>query len=112
MPLVIQYNGSYAAPQILWGHCGMVISDARDGNSQWATSPIDEGIAVPNFLAHNLHVTWQECERKARLMSLCHARAPQPATPVIGFVSRTPSAPIHWPVTYTLILILCLTVRR
>lgn len=39
------------------------------------------------------------------------ARAPQPATPVIGFVSRTPSAPTPWPVAYTLILTLCLTVR-
>jgi hypothetical protein len=31
MPLVMQYNGPYAVPQVLCDYCGEVIPDAQEG---------------------------------------------------------------------------------
>ena len=98
MPLVIHYNGPYAAPQIVCDHCGKMITDATDGNYQWPHEALGEGVTapmffthktcchafeqthggdwgaiglecLPYFLAHNLHVSWRTAQANARLMA-------------------------------------------
>ncbi len=52
MPLVIQYNGAYAAPKIVCDQCGELITDAKDGNYQWSMVGADEGITTPLYFTH------------------------------------------------------------
>ena len=47
MPLVIQVNGPYAAPQVACDHCGELITDAKDGNYQWRSLLLEDGTCMP-----------------------------------------------------------------
>jgi hypothetical protein len=52
MPLVMQYNGPYATPQVLCDYCGEVIPDAQEGNYQWAEEEMTEGTSTPLYFTH------------------------------------------------------------
>src|SRR5262249_54079479 len=99
MPLVIQYTGPSAAPQIVCDHCGERITNAMEGNYQWAyIDGEDEGTTplyfthkhcgdafeqahaeaswdaiglecLPYFLRKNLQLSWREAQASGRKMS-------------------------------------------
>ena len=53
MPLVIQFNGPYAAPTIVCDYCGKEITAAADGNYQWShAAGTAEGQQAPMFFTH------------------------------------------------------------
>ena len=53
MPLVIQFNGPYAAPKILCDHCGEAIREAKDGNYQWThAAGCEEGQTAHVYFTH------------------------------------------------------------
>jgi hypothetical protein len=53
MPLVIQFNGPYAAPKLVCDHCGQEITTAKDGNYQWShAAGCEDGQTTRMYFTH------------------------------------------------------------
>ena len=53
MPLVIQFNGPYAAPTIVCDYCEKEITAVTDGNYQWSqTAEADDGAVAAMYFTH------------------------------------------------------------
>lgn len=53
MPIMIQFRGPHAVPQIMCDYCGDLIENAEDGNYQWNhAGGCEEGQLAPVYFTH------------------------------------------------------------